>query len=357
MPRTAPFSVAIVGAGIGASHVSGFLELRDHYRLTTICDLDGAKAAALAEKAGSSAFSTSLEQVLADRDIDVVDICLPPNLHRTTVLQALAAGKHVICEKPLARSLHAADQIIAAAAQAGTSVLPVFQYRYGRGFAQLMELIRTGICGDALTATLETHWNRGADYYSVPWRGTWEGESGGAVLGHAIHIHDLLCTALGPVKKISASLATRVNDIEVDDCAAIAMTMDSGALVTSSITLGAAQDMSRLRFCFRNLTAESGRSPYHPAADGWTFQARDPVEQADVDAIVADCSRPVERFAGLFLEFAKQLQSEPNNAVTLNDARQSVELVTAFYQSTRNGEIVDLPIADDHPLYRGWAPA
>ena len=356
MPRTAPFRTAIIGAGIGASHVAGFLEQHDFYRLVAVCDLDDDKAAALAAKAGGAAISTDLDQVVADRDIDIIDICLPPNLHSSVALKALAAGKHVICEKPLACSLDEIDQIIASAEQAGKLVLPVFQYRYGRGFAQLLALVRSGICGDALTATLETHWNRGADYYSVPWRGTWAGESGGAVLGHAIHIHDLLCTALGPVATVSASLATRVNPIEVDDCAAIAMAMQSGALVTSSITLGSAQDMSRLRFCFQHMTAESGRSPYHPGGDGWTFHARDPVVQDDVDAIVSACERPVERFAGLFGEFAKRLNSEPNNAVTLGEARRSLELVTAIYQSARNNEVVHLPLADNHPQYRGWAP-
>ena len=356
MPRRAPFKTAIVGAGIGTSHVAGFLEVRDFYRIVTICDIDEDKAKALAAKAGGCAVSTNIDQVIADRDIDIIDICLPPTLHCPVALKALAAGKHVICEKPLACSLDEADQIIAASEQAGTLVLPVFQYRYGRGFTQLLELIRSGICGDALTATVETHWNRGTDYYSVPWRGTWEGESGGAAFGHAIHLHDLLCKALGPVKAVSASLATRVNDIEVDDCAAIAMTMTSGALATSSITLGSAFDMSRLRFCFQNLTAESGRSAYHPAGDGWTFQAREPVEQSEVDGIVSACGRPVERFAGLFGEFAKRLLSEPNDAVTLGEARQSLELVTAIYQSARSDQTVQLPIPDNHPLYRGWVP-
>lgn len=356
MPRSAPYRTAIIGAGIGASHVAGFMELHDQYRLVAVCDLDEDKASALAAKAGGCTVATEFDQVIADRDVDIVDICLPPTLHSEAVLKALAAGKHVICEKPLACSLDEIDRIIAAAEQAGKLVLPVFQYRYGRGFAQLLELIGAGICGDALTGTLETHWNRGADYYSVPWRGTWEGESGGAVLGHAIHLHDLLCRALGPVATVAALLGTRVNAVEVDDCAAIAMTMKSGALVTSSITLGSAQDMSRLRFCFQNVTAESGRSPYHPGGDGWTFQAREPTAQDDVDAIVTACERPVERFAGLFGEFAKRLLSEPNHAVTLGEARRSLELVTAIYQSARSGEVEQLPVPDDHPLYRGWAP-
>ena len=138
MPRRAPFKTAIVGAGIGASHVAAFLELRDYYRIATICDLDGEKAEAVAAKTGGCGISTELDQVIADRDIDIIDICLPPNLHCPVALKALAAGKHVICEKPLACSLDEADQIIAASEQAGKLVLPVFQYRYGRGFAQLL---------------------------------------------------------------------------------------------------------------------------------------------------------------------------------------------------------------------------
>ncbi len=356
MAEREPYRVAIIGAGIGGEHVTGYLELQDRFQVATVCDLDGHRAAALASRVPGCAAATDLDAVVADGGIDIVDICLPPNLHCPVTLKSLEAGKHVICEKPLACSLADADRIIEAAARAGTYVLPVFQYRYGRGFGQLLRLIGSGICGKPLTATLETHWNRGADYYSVPWRGTWEGESGGAILGHAIHIHDLLCTALGPVETVSALLATRANRIEVDDCAAIAFGMQCGALVTSSVTLGSAEDMSRLRFCFENLTAESGRSPYHPAGAGWTFQARGAVSQADIDAAVAGYGRPEERFAGLFAEFAKQLRGKTSAAVSLGDGRRSIELVTAIYQAARSGQPVRLPISADCELYRGWSP-
>ncbi|NCX87458.1 MAG: hypothetical protein EBX05_11865, partial [Rhodobacteraceae bacterium] len=115
-----------------------------------------------------------------------------------------------------------------------------------------------------------------------PWRGTWEGEQGGAILSHSIHIHDLVSMILGPVSNVFAKLSTRVNDIEVEDCAALSIEMENGTLVTSSITLGAANDTSRLRFCFDGLTAESGASPdkpYSPADDEWHFLPRSPVTQ------------------------------------------------------------------------------
>ena len=94
---------------------------------------------------------------------------------------------------------------------------------------------------------------------------------------------------LGPVSNIFAKLSTRVNDIEVEDCAALSIEMENGALVTSSITLGAANDTSRLRFCFDGLTAESGASPdkpYSPADDEWHFLPRSPVTQAQIDEVL-----------------------------------------------------------------------
>lgn len=113
------------------------------------------------------------------------------------------------------------------------------------------------------------------------------GESGGSLLGHAIHAHDLLCHILGPVAEVTALTDTRVNDIETEDCAALAFRMGNGALVTSSVTLGAGDDTTRLRFCFEGLTAESGSAPYSPAQEAWRFIARASTSQSDVDRVLA----------------------------------------------------------------------
>lgn len=348
------FKVAIIGAGIGAAHMDGYLQMPDQYHVAIVCDLAEDRAQALAARADGCRTESDLDLAIADGEIDIVDICLPPHLHCEVALKALAGGKNVVCEKPLARSLGEADRIIAASERSGKAVLPVFQYRYGRGYQQLLDLIEGGFCGKPLVATLETHWNRGADYYAVPWRGTWAGESGGAILGHAIHAHDLVCKALGPVQSVSALLDTRVNPIEVDDCAAIALKMASGALATSSITLGSAEDMSRLRFCFEHLTAESGREPYHPGGCGWTFEARDPARQPELESLLAAGGGRSEGFAGLFGEFARSLRGEPNRTVTLQDGRRSLELVTAIYQSARQGKAVELPVSRSDPDYGGW---
>ena len=353
---TRRYRVAIVGAGIGAQHLDGFLAHPELYEAALICDLDRERARTLAAKAPGCGVSTSLAEVLAKLDIDIVDICLPPNLHREAILAALAAGKHVVCEKPLVGSLAEVDEIDQAVRAAGRQLLPVYQYHFGNGLAKLCRLIDLGLAGTPFVATLETHWNRTAAYYAVPWRGRRASELGGAVLSHAIHAHDLLTVALGPVRRVSARIASRVNPIETEDCAAILFEMASGALVTSSVTLGAATDTSRLRFCFSEVTAESGLEPYTPASDPWTFTARDPGQQSAIDAVLADWVPREEGFARLFALFHGALEGSKAPPVTVADARASLELVTAIYDSAATGRVVELPLGTSHPGYRGWLP-
>ncbi|MEM9108022.1 MAG: Gfo/Idh/MocA family oxidoreductase, partial [Pseudomonadota bacterium] len=302
------------------------------------------------------AVTDSFEQVLADDSIDLIDVCLPPNLHLSAIVSALEAGKNVISEKPLVASIAEADQVLEACQRTGRHVFPVFQYRYGPGLDKLKALVDGGLAGKAYSASLETHWNRGSDYYSVPWRGTWEGESGGAVLGHAIHIHDLLSFILGPIQSVTALTATRVNPIEVEDCAAIAFELSSGAVATSSVTLGAGTDTSRLRFCFEGFTATSGTNPYAPGQGAWTFEARAPMDQSHLDSFLNNLTPRPAWFAGFFKAVAMALDGHPGREVTLEDGRRSLEVVTAVYHSARTGHKVALPIDKEHPLYSGWQP-
>ena len=98
---------AILGGGIGAEHLAAYRLLSD-YEVAVICDLDLERASKVA---GGIAVTDNMQAVLDDPSIDLIDICLPPHLHVAITCCALAAGKHVICEKPLAASLAEIDQI------------------------------------------------------------------------------------------------------------------------------------------------------------------------------------------------------------------------------------------------------
>ncbi len=357
-----PINVAIIGAGIGREHLQAYLKLADLFRVCCICDIDTARASEIIEQTGAdpdvTAVESSFENVLGNDGIDLIDICLPPHLHFSMTKAALEADKHVICEKPLASSLREADDLIESAKSKNRHVFPVFQYRYGPAIFKLQQLVENGFTGKPLLASIETHWNREADYYANPWRGTWKGEQGGAVLGHAIHNHDLLCAIMGPVRRLSGFGATRVNPIETEDCAAISFELENGALATSSITLGAHTDTTRLRFCFENLTAESDLLPYSPAEGNWTFKVRgSTMSQEEVDEFLNGL--PVRRsgFAGFFETVADKLNHDKSGVVTLQDGRRSIELVTAIYSAFSTGMQVELPLDAKHPMYDGWLPS
>ncbi len=241
------------------------------------------------------------------------------------------------------------------AESAGRAVVPVYQYRYGNGLARLRRLIAAGVTGRPLIASIETHWNRLPAYYDVPWRGRKTTELGGAILGHAIHAHDMLTCALGPVRRVFAKVATMVNAIETEDCAAICLEMASGALVTSSVTLGAAEELSRFRFCFADLTAESpGVPPYRPAEGDWRFVARGTRPQSDIDAALQDFAPQQEGFAGLFAAMHPALEGTAPWPLSLQDAYRSLELAAAIYYSSACNAAVELPLPPDHPVRDGW---
>ena len=353
------YQVAIIGTNIGAKHYEDFQKVSDRFNVHTLCGLTKEPIDNIIKSNSNTKASLNFDEVLKVKEIDIIDICLPPHLHFSACKKSLKSGKHVICEKPLVSSLKEIDELEKISAETGKIIFPVFQYRYGVGFSKLKALIKSGLAGKPLIASLETHWNRGKEYYSKAWRGTWQGEQGGAILSHSIHIHDLISMILGPVSSVYAKLATRVNDIEVEDCASLSIEMENGTLVTSSITLGAANDTSRLRFCFEGLTAESGASPdkpYNPADDEWRFLPREPVKNNRINEVLSKLNKPKSWYAGMFDEIANKLDGSNSDEVTLSDARKSLEFVTAVYTSSRKGGNISLPIDKDNPLYNSWLP-
>lgn len=347
--------VALLGAGIGEKHLEAYLKQRTDFSVILIVDQDRPRAEKLLRSTGCE-IATDIESALNHPDIDLIDICLPPHLHAPVSKAAFRAGKDVICEKPIATSLKELDIMKEAMEQNNRKFYPVFQYRWGPSIEQLRHLISTDLAGKPLVATLETHWNRGTDYYAVDWRGTWAGESGGAVLGHAIHNHDLLMHIMGPIRTVTGFADTRVNQIETEDCAALCFKLANGALATSSVTLGNALDESRMRFVFEHLTATSGSNPYAPGETRWEFKAKDETRQTEIDKAIENAPVSQPGFEGLLAAIADERAGRSNNVVTFEDGYNSIELVTAIYKAVRSGEMIRLPLTRDDPMFSGWQP-
>jgi len=354
-PRDHRIRVAVVGLGIGRMHVLAFKELRAHYQVVAVCDVDGERATEVAGWLRGVRAVTDPAEIWTAADIDVVAICTPPAQHRLQVEAALRGGKDVICEKPLVASVREVEELAAIAAETGRTVMPVFQYRFGNGLQRLKALVDQGVAGRPYVANIDLSWRRGADYYAAPWRGRWDTELGGVLLGHAMHLLDMAVLVLGQPAAVWARVATLVNDIETDDSAAITLRWADGSLATLSATLGSTVEISRHRFTFEHLTAESGTDPYTNSFDPWEFTAAPGHEDRVADAL-ATYLPGAQDYIGQFERYAIARAAGEDPPVTLDDARLMLEMVTALYVSSREDREVTLPLAADDPALGGWAP-
>jgi predicted dehydrogenase len=350
-------TVAVVGGGIGRSHIlEGYVPNADRFKVLAICDLDPGRRNGLADEFKIERRVEQFNDLLAMDDLDIIDICTPPALHYPMIMAALKAGKHVICEKPLVGSLKQIDEVMAAERQSKGKLMPVFQYRFGNGIQQAKAIIDAGIAGKPYVGSVETLWKRGADYYAVPWRGKWKTELGGTLMTHAIHPHDIFTYLMGDLKSLFGRVATRVNDIEVEDCISATVELHSGAIGSFTGTLGSADEITRVRLAFENVTIESDHSPYNPGAALWTILPRNDATRDKIAALLKDWVDVPPRFQTQMAWFDEALDGKRPMPVTSADARRALEIVTAFYASSRNHQEVVFPIPANHPNYTSWLP-
>ena len=340
---------------MGREHLYALRSLGEGFEVACVCDIDPDKASRVAQEEQVPAWTTSFDEMIA-MDLDILAICTPSNLHHAQALAALAAGKHVILEKPAAGSLREIDELAAAADLSDKLLMPVFQQRFGQGLQKLKYLVDLGLAGKPILATAETAWRRRPPYYAT-WHGRWETELGGALATLGIHAHDQVCYILGPASSVMAHVDTLVNPIETEDTAAISLRMRNGALAAFSVTTGSAQETTRLRFCFSNLSAESNPTPYAPSREPWIFTGDTPEIEAEIQSALENFQPQPESLAGQFQRYYETLTLGTPLPVTLQDAYTAVELLTAIYLSARTRQAVDLPIPVDHPYYSGWRNA
>ncbi len=148
-----------------------------------------------------------VDRLLARDDVDLVYIATPPFLHHTQAMAALAAGKHVICEKPLAMTLDEADAMIAAARRADRMLVANLMQRYNPVYDAVERLITSGAIGEVLHGTFE---NYASDENLPPEHWFWDrSKSGGIFVEHGVHFFDLFAGWLGPGTVASAQRGIR----------------------------------------------------------------------------------------------------------------------------------------------------
>ena len=199
--------VGIIGAGWpGVAHAKGYLAAGG-FRLVAVADLITQRRSKLLAECGIQREYASAEELLKDKELDVVSVCLPNHLHAAVTLAALKAGKHVVCETPPGISTSDARRIDKAAAKAGKVVLYGMQRRFGAGEQAARQAILKGYAGDVYHARAAWTRTRGVPI-GTGWYTRKETAGGGAMADVGIQMLDLGWHLLGQPRPVSVFAVT-----------------------------------------------------------------------------------------------------------------------------------------------------
>ncbi len=221
---------AIIGCGrIANRHAE---HIWNNGKLVAVCDIDPLKASQFAEKYNSEAF-TSVDEMLGNKDIDIVSVCSPNGLHAEHTIASLKAGFHVLCEKPMALSVHDCGEMIKEAEKANRRLFIVKQNRFNPPVAAVKKIIDEGKLGKIYSVQLNCFWNRNNDYYQSSWKGT-KKLDGGTLFTQFSHFIDLLYWIVGDVKNVHAFTGNfhHKGIIEFEDTGAVTINFFNGAIGT-----------------------------------------------------------------------------------------------------------------------------
>jgi predicted dehydrogenase len=233
--------LALVGAGIFMrdAHLPALAQLRQYFELAAVWSRSEESAGAVAQQwqelgGGRLAQSTDLAALLADASIEAVNIVLPIPQQAAVVAQALAAGKHVVSEKPIAPTKEAALALIEAHRRYPECVWMVAEnWRYEEAFVRAAELLRAGAIGRPLVA----YWAQfspmtpQSKYYATEWRRAGEFR-GGLLLDAGVHYISVLRMLLGEVRSVAAHVRQAAPDLNPADTLTATLEFGSGVQAT-----------------------------------------------------------------------------------------------------------------------------
>ncbi len=231
MPATPYTRLAVIGLGMATKpHLMALDQLRGRVEVSGVYNRSRAKADAVSEQFGFAVFD-SLDAIADDPGTDAVIVATPPNQRLEIVTRMANAGKHVLLEKPIERTLAAATDIVDFCEARGVTLGVVFQHRFRKGAQRLRALVETDELGDLTLVRALVPWWRDQAYYDTPGRGTLERDGGGVLISQAIHLLDLMLSLTGPALTVQAMTATsRAHRMETEDFATAGVEFRSGAV-------------------------------------------------------------------------------------------------------------------------------
>ena len=351
-----PIGFGILGAGLIAPFHAKAVGDAKGGRLVAFCDTVRDRLDRLAGSFGTKAYHT-LDDMLRDPEIDVVNVALPNHLHYKAVLQCAAAGKHVLTEKPPAMSLRETDEMIAACRTAGVKFGCFVQGRVRKSVQAMRSAVQAGRFGRLLHADAFMKWYRSNEYYqSDAWRMSRK-SGAGVTVQQAFHYIDMLQYLIGPASRVQArmtNLAHPAVPLEDSTLAFVDFACGAQGVVEASTALWPGTDV-RIELNGENGTAVMAGEKMLT----WKFRDEQP-EDEDIrrygSAAQATGARGAAdlghaEHAVVVQDMVDAIRMHREVLIPVTSVRPTLEIVLAMYQSAARHQPVDLPIADDESIW------
>lgn len=337
--------VAIIGCGWAGMHHAQACK-RSGNEIRWAVDVNKKRAESLRDTQETIRITTDYQKALSDPDVDAVDICLPHNLHAAVAVEAAEAGKHVLCEKPMAGSLEEADRMIEAAHKAGVILMIAENVRFSPLFHKVREVLQDGVIGQpALIQMIREAYLTRSFLEERHWFLNEQAAAGGIMMSGGIHDFETMRMLIGEVKSVQALRARqRFVEMEGDDTSIALVQFCNG-------TIGTLVES----FIMKSLMTAAGSEVYTLRIDG------------DLGSLVVQDGRTIRLFseredlllggeltqheihvpqANTFLleieHFFQSILRGKEPITSGRSQRRPLEIVLAAYQSMKLGQPVEL---------------
>ena len=219
--------IGIIGLGIGKWHLDSFKQTKNA-EVVALCDANEERLRKMGAEAGITKLYANIGSLLRNRDVDAVSVCLPNYLHAKVAVAAMKAGKHVLCEKPLAASVRDAQKIVKAEKETGKKCMVAMKFRFMPEAHYIAAELKNGAFGDVYYGY--THYLRplgGIPTGAGNWFINKAKSGGGALIDNGVHLLDINWYLMGCPKPVSAfgsayakfgpDIESIKNDFDVED--------------------------------------------------------------------------------------------------------------------------------------------
>jgi predicted dehydrogenase len=240
--------IGLIGCGIAAQdlHYPALKNLGPRFEVTWLCNRSIGKARALQKKYGRGQITRDYRDVLKSPDVDAVVVALPIQLNARVSIEALSAGKHVLCEKPMAKDPAQARRVVRAALASSKIYMVAENFAYDCFYQKASSLLRSGRAGKIFFASDTVFWKHNDDnkYTATAWRRV-PPYLGGYFLDGGVHFMNHCLSLLGPAQSVAGTAFNRDIQKRHDNAAAMTFAMKSGALLQFNLVMSPVERSER----------------------------------------------------------------------------------------------------------------